>query len=70
MLFAMMHLLAGTVLSGALVTAVIATPALYEMGKVTIPAAFGLGVVLAIPVAWHVTRQIRANVRAPRAPLS
>ena len=67
MLFAMMHLLAGTVLSGAFVVAVLAIPALSEIGKVAIPAAFLLGLVLAIPVAVYVTRQVRANARASRA---
>ncbi len=70
MLFAMIHLLTGTVLSGAFITAVIATPSLYDAGKTTIPLAFALGVVLAFPVAWYVTRQIKANVRASRAPLA
>lgn len=67
MLFAMMHLLAGTVLSGAFVVAVLAIPTFAEMGKTAIPAAFLLGLLLAIPVAAYVTRQVRANARASRA---
>jgi hypothetical protein len=58
MLFFIMHLLAGTVLSGVFVTVVVAVPALFEMGKVAIPVGVAAGIVLAIPVAWLVTRAL------------
>jgi hypothetical protein len=59
MLFAMIHLLAGTVLSGIFVTVVVATPALFDMGKTMIPLAVLAGVVLAFPAAWLVTRALK-----------
>lgn len=60
MLFAMIHRMAGTVLAGALVTIVVATPALYDLGMRTIPVAAAAGFLLAFPAAWIVTRRIRA----------
>jgi hypothetical protein len=60
MLFAMIHLIAGTVLAGVLVTIVVATPALYDIGMRTIPLAAAAGFLLAFPAAWFVTRRIRA----------
>lgn len=66
MLFALIHLLAGTVLSGILVTAAIVTPALREASPFAIPLAFLAGVILAIPVAWLVSRRLKANIRASR----
>jgi O-antigen ligase len=68
MLFFIMHLLAGTVLSGVFVTVVVAVPALFEMGKVAIPVAVAAGIVLAIPVAWLVTRALKQAPVRPSAP--
>jgi hypothetical protein len=65
MLFALIHLLAGTVLAGVFVTVVVATPALYDLGMQTIPIAVLAGVLLAFPAAWFVTRAIR-NSAGPR----
>ncbi len=63
-LFILMFMLAATVLAGALMTVVVATPALYDLGMTTIPAAAGIGVALAIPVAWFVARAIRTQMAA------
>ncbi len=60
MLFALIHLLAGTVLSGVLVTVVVAIPALFDLGKTMIPLAAAAGFVLALPVSWIVTRTLKA----------
>jgi len=68
MLFFIMHLLAGTVLSGVFVPVVVAVPALFEMGKVAIPVGVAAGIVLAIPVAWLVTRALKQAPVRPSAP--
>ncbi|WP_296575835.1 hypothetical protein [Phreatobacter sp.] len=57
-LFVLMFMLAATVFAGAFMVVVVATPSLYDQGMVLIPVAAGLGVVLAIPVAWFVARAI------------
>jgi O-antigen ligase len=67
MLFFIMHLLAGTVLSGVLVTIVVAVPALFDMGKVAIPVAVAAGVLLAVPVAYVVARALKQPAQ-PAAP--
>jgi hypothetical protein len=67
MLFALIHLLAGTVLAGVFVTVVVSVPALYDMGMRAIPVAVLAGVLLAFPVAWYVTKAIR-NEKAKPAP--
>jgi hypothetical protein len=67
MLFALIHLLAGTVLSGVLVTVVVATPALFDMGKTMIPLAVGAGIIGAIPVAWVIARAMQRGSAQPPA---
>lgn len=57
-LFVLMFMLAATVFAGVLMVVVVATPSLYDQGMVAIPAAAGLGVVLAIPAAWLVARAL------------
>jgi hypothetical protein len=57
-LFVLMFMLAATVFAGVLMIVVIVTPSLYDQGMSTIPIAAGLGVLLAIPVAWFVARAI------------
>lgn len=57
-LFILMFMLAATVFAGAFMVVVVATPSLYDKGMSTIPVAAGLGVLLAVPVAWFVARAI------------
>jgi putative flippase GtrA len=61
MLFALIHLLAGTVLAGVFVTIVVATPALFDMGRQLIPIAAAAGFLAAFPVAYVVTRRIKSQ---------
>lgn len=63
-LVVLMFMLAATVFTGALVVAVVATPALYDQGMVMIPAAAAIGLALAVPVAWLVARTIRNGSQA------
>ncbi len=63
MLFTLIHMLAGTVLSGLFITVVVATPALFDQGARLIPLAVGAGLLLAVPVAWFVTKAIRRQDR-------
>ena len=67
MVFFIAHLLAGTVLAGVFVTVVVTVPALFDMGKVAIPVAVALGMVLAIPVAYLVTKALNQPLR-PASP--
>jgi hypothetical protein len=50
-------ILAATVIAGALVTFVLASPALANV-KMAIPAAAGVGALVAIPVAYLVAKGI------------
>lgn len=60
MLFALIHALAGTVLAGILIIVIVSVPALYDLGMNTIPVAVVAGLILALPVAYVVTRMIRS----------
>jgi hypothetical protein len=51
-----------------IVTVVVAVPALFEISKVAIPVAVAAGIVLAIPVAWLVTRALKQAPVRPSAP--
>lgn len=64
MLFVLIHLLAGAVFAGALMTVVVATPVLYDMGMRALPIAAAAGFLLATPVAYFVTKAIKANTPA------
>lgn len=57
-LFVLMFMLAATVFAGVFIIVVVATPSLYAKGMSTIPVAAGLGILLAVPVAWFVARAI------------
>ncbi|MDP2803723.1 MAG: hypothetical protein Q8O26_17775 [Phreatobacter sp.] len=57
-LFVLMFMLAATVFTEAFMVVVVATPSLNDQGMSTIPVAAGLGVALAIPVAWLAARAI------------
>lgn len=61
MLFALIHLLAGTVLAGVLIIVVVSVPALYDLGMQTIPVAVLAGFALAIPVAYLIARAIKGS---------
>jgi hypothetical protein len=67
MLFALVHLLASSVLAGAFVIVVLSVPFLSEIGMKTIPLAAGAGFLLAFPVAWRVTKALRKGA-GPSAP--
>jgi hypothetical protein len=60
-----MHLIAGTVLAGVFVLVVVSVPALNDGGMTAIPVAAIAGFLLALPVAWAVSRAIRRGTRAP-----
>jgi ABC-type bacteriocin/lantibiotic exporter with double-glycine peptidase domain len=70
MLFALIHLLAGTVLAGVFVLVVVAVPSFYDAGMTLIPYAALAGFVLAFPVAYVVTKQMSARRAVRQASLS
>lgn len=57
-IFPLIYILLATVLAGSFVTAVVATPALYDGGMVTIPVAAAVGVIVAAPLSWLITRRL------------
>lgn len=59
MLFVLIHLITGTVLAGVLMTAVLATPTLMEMGHLLLPAAAVAGFIGAMPISYVVARALQ-----------
>ncbi|MBL8567451.1 MAG: CTP synthetase [Phreatobacter sp.] len=65
-LFILMFMLAATVFVGIFVIVVVTTPTLYDKGMSVLPIAAGLGMALAVPVAWFVARAISRATQTGR----
>ncbi|HRK24823.1 MAG TPA: hypothetical protein PLQ11_07705 [Beijerinckiaceae bacterium] len=62
-LFALIHLLGATILSGVLVLIVLATPSLADSHMKLVPAAFIVGILLAIPPSLWATKAVLAQTK-------
>lgn len=62
-LFAIIHLLGASILSGLLVLAVLAIPSLAENAMKLIPVAFFVGILVAIPPSLWATKAVLAQTK-------
>lgn len=57
---ALIWIMLATVLAGAVMTAIVSVPKLYDQAEFLIPVFCGAAIVVAMPIAYMIARQISA----------